>query len=45
MLPTKLREGLQRKSFVVALRSKSYNKDWEWKARPEGTRPKKIRQS
>ena len=29
------REGLQRKSFVVALRSKSYNKDWERKARPE----------
>ena len=36
-----MREGWQRKSFVVALRSKSYNKDWERKARPKGARPKK----
>ncbi len=29
------------KSFVVALRSKCYNKDWEQTARPKGTRPNK----
>lgn len=30
-----LREGRKRKSFIMALRSKSYNEDWERTARPE----------
>ena len=33
--PKFLREGWTWKSFLVALRSKSYKKDWEQTARPE----------
>ena len=39
MLAKVSREGWSWKSFIVALRSKSYDKDWEQTARPAGTRP------